>query len=108
MYVRPHPALLVALILVNYVGAFLLGFRLADWTAKKAFWPVVSGALLLQGLLVLLTWDRYSVVVTNKGPAQPLWSSPLGTALHVSLGLGGAAIGLLWWMARRYRLPSAR
>lgn len=104
MYVRPNPAW-VGVILLNYVGAFFAGFYLPFLTGRKGFFAVISGIVLLQVLLVILTWDRYSVVVVNS-ERRPLWESTLGMALNLAMVLGAAAIGGLWWRARRRSLRS--
>jgi hypothetical protein len=108
---HPDPELLAALVLLDYAASFFTGFALPIWTGRKGFAAVVSGIVLLQIAVVFATWDRFINVVTySEHPEvfRPIWTSPLGAVLAVSLVAGSAALALYWrWVRARLRsLPS--
>jgi hypothetical protein len=102
-----NPLLFASVVLLSYILTFLLGFqlpRVLHSCGPRAQIGALGGLILLQILLLVATWDRYSTVVTYSEYPQrrvPLWETGLGTFLNAAFVLGGIGLGTLWWAARR-------
>jgi MFS family permease len=103
----PSIPLLAALVFVDYVAAYFLGFDLPRRLARYGRRGLVGGAVAigaLQLLLVALTWNRYSNAVSYKrfhnGDVVPLWESSLAPMLNGAFAGGGVAIAAVWLAAR--------